>query len=314
MLPKRWVAGGMKLPNMQLEEAISGFLSQLRDVRLASGHTLDAYRRDLKSFLAMTGDISLAGVERRHVQDWMVAQHSAGLAASSISRRLSALRSMFNSALRSDWCTHNPADGIAPPKQSKRLPRTLPPEQTAALMQPGTAASEMRDMALLAVLYGCGLRVSEAVGLDVSDVDLRAAEMRVHGKGGKQRIAPMAEGVCRLLGDYLKLREKQIAGIAQTQDIQQAVFLNRRGGRLSARSVQRMLKQRALLNGADYSVTPHRLRHSFATHLLAGGVDLRTIQELLGHASLSTTERYTHLDIDKLSGIYDAAHPRARKR
>jgi len=299
---------------VQLEKAISSFLTQLRDVRLASGHTVDAYRRDLKSFLSITGDISLAEVKRHHVQDWMVAQHSAGMAASSISRRLSALRSMFNTALRGDWCEHNPADGIAPPKQSKRLPRTLPPEQTAALMQTTTTSSDTRDMALLAVLYGCGLRVSEAVGLDVFDIDLRAAEMRVHGKGGKQRIAPMAEGVCRLLGDYLKLRAEKMDGIAQTDGIQQAVFLNRRGGRLSARSVQRMLKQRALLTGADYSVTPHRLRHSFATHLLAGGVDLRTIQELLGHASLSTTERYTHLDIDKLSGIYDAAHPRARKR
>jgi len=299
---------------MQLKQAVLDFLRQLSDVRLASAHTVDAYRRDLKSFLALTGDIPLAGVNRHHVQDWMVAQHSAGMAASSISRRLSALRSMFNTALRSGWCECNPADGIAPPKQPKRLPRTLPPEQTAALMRATTASSDVRDMALLAVMYGCGLRVSEAVGLDVYDVDLRAAEMRVHGKGGKQRIAPMAEGVCQLLGKYLQLRVQKPDEIGQAERVEQAVFLNRRGGRLSARSVQRMLKKRALLTGADSSVTPHRLRHSFATHLLAGGVDLRTIQELLGHASLSTTERYTHLDIDKLSGIYDAAHPRARKR
>ncbi len=299
---------------MQLKQAVLDFLRQLSDVRLASAHTVDAYRRDLKSFLALTGDIPLAGVKRHHVQDWMVAQHSAGMAASSISRRLSALRSMFNTALRSGWCECNPTDGIAPPKQPKRLPRTLPPEQTAALMRATTASSEVRDMALLAVMYGCGLRVSEAVGLDIYDVDLRAAEMRVHGKGGKQRIAPMPEGVCQLLGEYLQLRAQQPDGTGQTEYVEQAVFLNRRGGRLSARSVQRMLKKRALFTGVDSSVTPHRLRHSFATHLLAGGVDLRTIQELLGHASLSTTERYTHLDIDKLSGIYDAAHPRARKR
>ncbi|MDX8392147.1 MAG: tyrosine-type recombinase/integrase, partial [Mariprofundaceae bacterium] len=193
-------------------------------------------------------------------------------------------------------------------KQAKRLPRTLPPEQTAMLMQATGATSDVRDAALLAVMYGCGLRVSEAVGLDVHDIDLRGAEMRVHGKGGKERISPMAEGVCRLLNEHLQLRSAHV-------DCQQtAVFLNRRGGRLSARSVQRMLKKRALETGADHSVTPHRLRHSFATHLLAGGVDLRTIQELLGHASLSTTERYTHLDIDKLSSIYDQSHPRARKQ
>ncbi len=293
---------------MQLADAVADFLRQLRDVRLASPHTVDAYRRDLKHFLSTTGNLALGDIERCHVQDWLVVQHAAGMAASSLARRLSAVRSMFDTAVRSAWCERNPADGIAPPKQPKRLPRTLPPEQTAMLMQPTDAASDVRDAALLAVMYGCGLRVSEAVGLNLYDIDLRAAEMRVHGKGGKERIAPMAEGVCRLLDEYLQLRGEH------TDQQQHAVFLNRRGGRLSARSVQRMLKKRALLTGADDSVTPHRLRHSFATHLLAGGVDLRAIQELLGHASLSTTERYTHLDIDKLSGIYDAAHPRARKQ
>jgi len=293
---------------MRLSDAVAAFLKQLRDVRLASPHTVDAYSRDLKHFLSTTGNLALSEIERRHVQDWLVVQHTAGMAASSLARRLSALRSMFDTAVRNAWCEHNPADGIAPPKQPKRLPRTLPPEQTAMLMQPTDAASDVRDTALLAVMYGCGLRVSEVVGLDIYDIDVREAEMRVHGKGGKERIAPMAEGVCRLLNEYLQLRAEH------TDRQQHAVFLNRRGGRLSARSVQRMLKKRALLTGADDSVTPHRLRHSFATHLLAGGVDLRAIQELLGHASLSTTERYTHLDIDKLSGIYDAAHPRARKR
>ncbi|MDQ6988212.1 MAG: tyrosine-type recombinase/integrase [Mariprofundaceae bacterium] len=292
---------------MQLAEAVAAFLTQLRDVRLASPHTIDAYSRDLKHFLTTTGDITLSEIERRHVQDWLVLQHAAGLAASSLARRLSALRSMFDAAVRSGWCACNPADGITPPKQAKRLPRTLPPEQTAMLMQPTDAFSDVRDTALLAVMYGCGLRVSEAVGLDIYDIDLQAAEMRVHGKGGKERIAPMAEGVCRLLAVHLQRRAEHL------DSQQHAVFLNRRGGRLSARSVQRMLKKRALLTGADHAVTPHRLRHSFATHLLAGGIDLRTIQDLLGHASLSTTERYTHLDIDKLSGIYDAAHPRARK-
>jgi len=293
---------------MRLSEAIVAFLRQMRDVRLASPHTVDAYRRDLKNFIARTGEIPLAEVQRRHVQDWLVAQHTEGCSPASLARRLSALRSMFETAVRAGWCESNPTDGMSPPKKSRRLPRTLPVEQTALLMQHTDVASEHRDAALLAVMYGCGLRVSEAVGLDIVDIDLASAELRVHGKGGKERIAPMAEGVCGLLGDYLEQR------LANPDLHAQALFLNRRGGRLTTRSVQRMLKTRALATGADTVVTPHRLRHSFATHLLAGGVDLRAIQELLGHASLSTTERYTHLDIDKLTGIYDASHPRARKR
>lgn len=292
---------------MQLSEAIVAFLKQMRDVRLVSPHTLDAYRRDLKGFIAHCGEMPLCEVQRSHVQDWLVAQHAAGRAPASLARRLSALRSMFDTAVRSAWCPVNPTDGMVPPKQSKRLPRTLPAEQTALLMRATHAISDMRDTALLAVMYGCGLRVSEAVGLNLADVDVQSAEIRVHGKGGKERIAPAAEGVCRLLDAYLEQR------LAHADTHVQALFLNRTGKRLTARSVQRMLKQRALATGADTAVTPHRLRHSFATHLLAGGVNLRAIQELLGHASLSTTERYTHLDIDKLSGIYDASHPRARK-
>lgn len=292
---------------MLFSGALDAFLTELRDVRRASPHTVDAYRRDLMRFLAACGDLPLADFGRGHVQDWLVAQHAEGLAAGTLARRLSALRGMFDAAVRHGWCAENPADGVSPPRQPRRLPRTLPPEQTQMLMRPGGNETNARDTALLAVMYGCGLRVSEAVGLDVADVDLRSFELRVHGKGGKTRIVPLAEGVARLLAGHLRRRQ-------EAEPDSGAVFLNRRGGRLSARSVQRMLKKRALAAGADTVVTPHRLRHSFATHLLAGGVDLRAIQELLGHASLATTERYTHLDIDKLTGIYDAAHPRARKR
>lgn len=293
---------------MQLSEVISEYLRQLRDIRLASHHTVAAYRRDLEGFLAHCGDIPLSAIHRRQVQDWLVAAHASGLAPASLARRLSALRSCLDTAVRMSWCVENAADGIAPPKQPKRLPRALPPEQTALLLQSTRTKNESRDLALLAMMYGCGLRVSEAVGLNLADIDMSGVETRVRGKGGKERVAPIPGGVRKLLSDYLGLR----MGYADVK--QQALFLNRLGGRLSARSVQRMLKKRALITGADVSVSPHRLRHSFATHLLAGGVDLRAIQELLGHASLSTTERYTHLDINKLTGIYDKAHPRARKR
>jgi len=292
---------------MQLSIAIRQYLKQLKEIRLVSPHTVAAYRRDLEHFLRCVGDMALADINRAQVQDWLVASHAEGLAPTSLARHLSALRSFLDTSVRMRWCSENVADGITPPKQSKRLPRTLPPEQTALLLQPAGVASENRDLALLAVMYGCGLRVSEVAGLNLVDIDMHDADMRVRGKGGKERISPIPDGVHALLSDYLDLR------MAFADVHQQALFLNRSGGRLSVRGIQRMLKKRALVTGADVSVTPHRLRHSFATHLLAGGVDLRAIQELLGHASLSTTERYTHLDIHKLTDIYDKTHPRARK-
>lgn len=289
-----------------LQEAVEQFLQELADVRLASEHTVAAYRRDLARFVDFSGDRSLSQITRMQVQDWLVSGHASGLAASTLARRLSALSSFFDAAVQASWCKTNVAAGVRPPKLPKRLPRTLPPEQTAALMQSSDRSSELRDLALLAVMYGCGLRVSEVVGLNMHDIDLHQFELRVFGKGRKERIVPLPDGAVEYVQDYLAERT--------TSAEEAAVFLNRFGKRLSVRSVQRMLKDRALENGADISVTPHRLRHSFATHLLAGGVDLRAIQELLGHASLATTERYTHLDIAKLTEVYDQTHPRARKR
>ncbi len=307
----------------RLQEAVQSFLHQLADVRLASPHTIAAYRRDLRTFIAHChADTKLDSISRTQVQDWLVAAHASGLAASTLARRLSAVSSFFDAAMQAGHCHNNVASGIRPPKQAKHLPRNLPPEQTAALMQSSDAASDQRDLALLAVMYGCGLRVSETVALNVQDVDLHQQELRVFGKGRKQRIVPLPVGALHYLQAYLrddrhtKLNDGLHAQHSSDDNPEkpQPVFLNKYHTRLSARSVQRMLKQRALQSGADTSVSPHRLRHSFATHLLAGGVDLRAIQELLGHASLSTTERYTHLDISKLTEVYDKSHPRARKR
>ncbi|MFQ5518713.1 MAG: tyrosine recombinase XerC [Mariprofundus sp.] len=297
--------------DLSLKEAVTSFLHELADVRLASAHTVAAYRRDLSRFCdhckAATAPKppALKAITRSDVQDWLVSGHAAGLAASTLARRLSALSSFFDAAVQAGQCDSNVAAGVRPPKQPKRLPRTLPPEQTSALMQQTERSNDVRDLALLAVMYGCGLRVSEVVGLNLNDIDLHQCELRVLGKGRKERIVPLPHGAIQYLQTYLAER------IAS--DEQQPVFLNNRNNRLSARSVQRMLKDRALETGADISVTPHRLRHSFATHLLAGGVDLRAIQELLGHASLATTERYTHLDIAKLTEVYDQTHPRAKK-
>jgi len=289
-----------------LKEAVLSFLQELADVRLASVHTVAAYRRDLSCFIEQCGaSTALTSITRTQVQDWLVAAHARGLAASTLARRLSAVSSFFDAAVNAHWCETNVAAGVRPPKKPTRLPRTLPPEQTSALMERTDRSSELRDLALLAAMYGCGLRVSEVVGLDLIDVDLKQFELRVLGKGRKERIVPLPEGAVRYIQDYLAERS--------SNSDEQALFLNNRGNRLSVRSVQRMLKDRALQTGADISVTPHRLRHSFATHLLAGGVDLRAIQELLGHASLATTERYTHLDIAKLTEVYDQTHPRAKR-
>jgi len=288
-----------------LSRAIEAYLTQLAEIRRASPHTVEAYRRDLRDFLDFVGEVPLASLTRARIQDWLVAGHARGLAPSTLGRRLSAVAGMLAHAVERGWIAHSPADGVRAPKRPRHLPRTLPVEQTERLLRHGSRSMELRDRALIGVLYGCGLRVSEAVGLDLEDVDLEARELRVLGKGRKERIVPIPDKAARWLAEWLSERPASA---------ERAVFLNVRGGRLSARSVQRMLKQRALELGADPSVTPHRLRHSFATHLLAGGVDLRAIQDLLGHASLATTERYTHLDAARLAEVYDRAHPRARIR
>jgi len=296
---------------MQLSEALARYLKQLSEVRLASEHTISNYRRDLTRFIEYCGDIPVRDVSREHVQNWMVQGYAEGLSPVTLARRLSALRGLLDMSMQAGWCEKNVAAGIRPPKQPKRLPRTLPPEQTNQMMHATDSSSEARDLAIFSVMYGCGLRVSEAVGLNLHDVSLEGAELRVFGKGKKERVVPMPEGAIKLLQDYLEERN----GVALIgEGAEQALFLNQRGGRLTARSVQRMVKKRALETGADISVTPHRLRHSFATHLLAGGVDLRAIQELLGHSSLGTTERYTHLDIAKLTEVYDSTHPRAKRK
>ncbi len=293
--------------SISLTEAVARYLKQLAEVRLASEHTVSNYKRDLTRFIEHAGDMRVSDVSRESVQDWMVAGYGQGLSPVTLSRRLSALRGLLDMAMQSGWSEKNVAAGIRPPKQPKRLPRTLPPEQTSQMMHATDSSSEERDLALFAVMYGCGLRVSETVGLNLHDINMEAAELRVFGKGKKERVVPIPDGVMQLIQSYLDQR------MMSTAD-ERAVFLNQRGGRLTARSVQSMVKKRALETGADMSVTPHRLRHSFATHLLAGGVDLRAIQELLGHSSLGTTERYTHLDMAKLTEVYDSAHPRAKRR
>ncbi len=298
---------------MTLAAAMKRYLRQLSSVQRYSPHTIDAYRRDFDSLLgALPEGIRLTRVTRDDVQSWLVMLHGRGLAGSSMARRLSAVRSLFDWAEQEGMVAHNAASGVPLPKLPKRLPRAVPEEERARLltMEGGLPDDpwQARDLALVAVLYGCGLRVSEAVGLDLHDLDLSrdGQSLRVRaGKGNKQRQVPIPAGAVTVLRHYLARRP-----LLPTQP---ALFVNRRGGRISTRSVQRILKALALNKGGDGAISPHRLRHAFATDLLAGGADLRAIQELLGHQSLATTERYTHLDIGKLQEVYRRAHPRAEE-
>ncbi len=302
---------------MFFHQATLAFIEELQHVRLASQHTISNYQRDVQHFLTFATSLSntkeelflLSTVNREMVQDWLVMGHSQRLTPATLARRLSALKSLFSFALRQKYCTDNPASGIRSPKLGKRLPKTLPQHQTQALLETTQRKFDARELALLALLYGCGLRVSEVVGVNLKDLSLnfssKIGEVRVLGKGNKERIVPLPELAVELIEQWLTQR----GNLLSTND---ALFLNRFGQRLSVRSVQRTLKDRALATGADASITPHKLRHSFATDMLSGGANLRTIQQFLGHASLATTEHYTHVTLPQLQQSYSKAHPRAK--
>jgi len=227
--------------------------------------------------------------------------HVREYSPATIARRLSAVRSFYTVCVRLEICEMNMAEAIQAPKQHHYLPKVLPVKHAKDLVKPMSIESNARDIAMLVLLYGCGLRVSEVIGLNVSDVHEDEREILVFGKGSKERLVPMNVAVYDMLKAYLE----------QSCQKNTALFLNRRGCRLGVRSVQRILKQRALKAGVDVSVSPHVLRHSFATHLLLSGADLRTIQTLLGHRSLAATERYVHLNVQFIKGVYDQAYPRA---
>lgn len=285
---------------MLMQEAIESFLDQLSCIQLASRHTVQAYRTDLQGFYQFSHQPEVANITRVMVQDWLVAAYSQKLSNTTLNRRLSALRSFLTFSQRQGWCVANVAQSVRSPKLDQRLPTVLPVGDAADLLKAQCSLHNARDTAICALLYGCGLRVSELVALCLSDIE--GSALSILGKGKKQRIVPVPSLAMRLLSDYQPLRSTH----------EEALFLNNRGQRLTVRTVQRMLKKRAFHAGIDATLNPHRLRHSFATHLLQNGADLRAIQELLGHSSLATTERYTHLDTEYLQHVYLASHPRAK--
>jgi integrase/recombinase XerC len=296
-----------------MQECIHQFTRYLSDERNLSPHTRVAYLRDLgefKNFLERHGGSDKEALSR--IDSYLLRRHLAELhkrnQRTSIARKLSTLRTFFRYLVRQGHLDINPAESLSTPKLNRYLPKTLSVDEAAALMERGYGNSliDLRDRGIVELFYSSGLRVSELTGLDVGSLDLREKLVRVLGKGRKERIVPIGRKAHEAVLAYLEERGMP--------DEKEPLFLNARGGRLTPRSVQRNLKTRLLKAGIIKDVSPHALRHSFATHLLDGGADLRAIQELLGHASLSTTQKYTQVSVDQLMSVYDKAHPRSKKK
>lgn len=288
------------------------FFSHLSVERRMSHHTDSNYRRDLQRFVAHCERNSVAnwqGVDGQHVRTFAATEFRRGSSPRSIQRRLSAIRSFFNFLLREGTVKINPALDVQAPKAKKRLPATIDVDQMARLLSFRTDEElSVRDKAMMELFYSSGLRLSELVGLDLQDIDLADRVVRVLGKGSKTRVVPVGRHAAEAIVRWLPERTK-IATIGNT-----ALFVGKRGERISPRSVQKQVAQWARRQGLGVHVHPHMFRHSFATHLLESSQNLRGVQELLGHANLSTTQIYTHLDFQHLAKIYEAAHPRARRK
>ncbi len=301
-----------------LPEQIRRFSRWLTVEKGYSPKTVESYGRDLHEFAAFLGEgVAVAGIEAKAVRAFVYTLNGRNK-SSSVARKLSALRTFFRYLLRQELIRHDPAAPISTPRQEKHMPVFLSVDEVFTLLEtPGPGDTfAARDRAILEILYSTGLRVSELVGLDLERLDLASGMLTVSGKGNRQRLVPVGAPALESLRGYFPQRELLIRERISRGDPpeREAIFLNSRGLRLTSRSVERQVKLYAERAGIAARVTPHALRHSFATHLLEMGADLRTVQELLGHVSLSTTQRYTHLNLDHLSAVYDKAHPRARRK
>ena len=288
-------------------DAVLAFAAHLRIERQASPHTVRAYLADVRQFLAATGADSLEAMGPELVRRWLRGLDGAA-ERSSIARKLAALRGFFRFCVRTGRLTGEPTMGIATPRARRSLPTHLSLDDVDRLLSVprGDSLLGLRDRAMLELLYSSGLRVSELTGLGWEHLDAESGAVRVLGKGRKERVVPVGRPALRALEGY---RTACLAGGFDTR--RGPMFRNRRGGRLTSRSVDRLMGPYVAASGSPTRATPHALRHTFATHLLGAGADLRAIQELLGHASLSTTQRYTHVDLRRLMDAYDRAHPRA---
>jgi integrase/recombinase XerC len=293
-------------------EHIDPFLKQLAVERRLSAHTVAAYRRDLCVLMAFCREEGLtkpAELDSYRVRRFAAACHRRGLSPRSIARRLSAVRGFLAYLVQCGIVASNAAVHVQAPKPSRRLPSTLDADQIAALLaRGGDELLTVRDRAVLELFYSSGLRLAELIGLDLIDIDLADRVVRVLGKGRKERVVPVGRHAVKAIAAWLERRAELAA------NDEQALFVSRKGRRLAARTVQARVGRWAWQQGAPVAVHPHMLRHSFASHMLESSGNLRAVQELLGHASLSTTQVYTHLDFQHLAHIYDKSHPRARRR
>jgi integrase/recombinase XerD len=304
-----------------LDDPIDRFLDYLAVERGLSRNTLDAYRRDLQRYRSFLGGRGVPDATRAGEADIAAfvahlsgSEYAPGKAyrPSSVARALAAVRSLHRFLVREGEAEDDPAEGVARPRVPRNLPRPLTVDEVAALVaapgEDGTVG--LRDRAILETLYGAGLRISELVALDVDDVDLEEGSVRAVGKGSRERVVPLGRYAVQALEAYITRLRPALAGPASRG----ALFLNRRGGRLTRQGTTNIIKASARRAGIRRRVTPHMLRHSFATHLLEGGADVRVVQELLGHANLATTQIYTLVTEDRLRDVYFTSHPRARRR
>lgn len=297
-----------------MDSTVTQFLRYLRAERNVSPHTLDAYASDLAGFAAFLQehDVAWQSVDRHLLRRYVVQLQAEKAARATIARKLACIRSFFKFAQREAKIERNPAHHVATPRQGQYLPTVLTVQETVALLRApdSSTAQGLRDRAILELLYAAGVRVSELVALDLNTIDWGRGEARIWGKGSKERIVMIGQIALQALKTYIDRGRPELASGKASG----ALFINRRGGRLTDRSVRTIVADSAKQAGINRDVSPHTLRHTFATHMLDGGADLRVVQELLGHANLATTQIYTHVSNQQARRTYLAAHPRAQRR
>src|SRR5580765_1475249 len=306
-----------------LDHLLTQFLDHLRYERNVSAHTLRNYESDLHQFFEFlaprdkdTGqrnEPEIAQIDHLTIREWLATLHSDQKRKTSIARKLAALRTFFQFLVREGIAESNPAKIVATPRKEKKLPVHLSIEDAIRFIETPDMETDFgkRDRAILELLYATGVRVSELVQLDLRDIDFKNKLLRVFGKRRKERIVPFGDPAARALKDYLTVRENFLMNAPATKRDAQPLILNYQGTRMTTRSIGRLIEKYIKLCAGIHDISPHALRHSFATHLLDSGADLRDIQELLGHARLSTTQIYTHVSMEKLIQVYDKTHPKA---
>ncbi len=297
---------------MPLLKRVEQFLDHLHVERRLSPRTTEAYRRDLDNFCqwAMGQNITAwSALTQQQVRHFIAGRHRRGISAKSLQRELSTLRSLYRFLLRERHVTTNPAQGVRPPKVQRKLPTTFNADQLVQLLDnPENAPLALRDFAIMELFYSSGLRLSELASINLGQIDMDEAALIVTGKGNKTRVVPVGRYACQAIQRWMAIRG------AMANEAEFALFVSQRGSRLSQRAIQQRLNHWSKELNLPQKIHPHMLRHSFATHLLESSGDLRAVQELLGHADISTTQIYTHLDFQHLAQVYDRAHPRAKKR